>query len=81
MGVVLPEYLANDASGLLEAGVRPNTHVVHGVQDTPVDRLEAVARIGKRPGHDHAHGVVQVGGAHLGVDVYVLDCAYVHGNP
>ena len=27
--------------------------------------LEAVAHVGQRPADDHAHGVVEVGGAHL----------------
>src|SRR5258708_35132273 len=33
-------------------------------------RLEAVARVGERPRHDHAHGVIEVGTLHFVEDGY-----------
>src|SRR5258708_19334134 len=33
-------------------------------------RLEAVARVGERPRHDHAHGVIEVGALHFVEDGY-----------
>ena len=33
-------------------------------------RLQAVARIGQRARHDHAHGVIEVGALHLVEDGY-----------
>src|ERR1700694_5768960 len=38
---------------------------MHRVEDAPMYRLEAVARIRQRPGHDHAHGVIEVAALHL----------------
>src|SRR3712207_8837917 len=35
--------------------------LVHGIKDAPMHRLQAVAHIGQRPAHDHAHGVIQIG--------------------
>ena len=39
--------------------------LVHRMQDAPVHRLQAVAHIGQRPRHDHAHGVIEVRALHL----------------
>ena len=43
---------------------------MHGVENAAMDRLEAVARIGQRARHDHAHGVIEVGAFHLVEDGY-----------
>ena len=43
--------------------------VVHRVDDAAVHRLHAVAHIRERATHDHAHGVIDVAGLHLLVDV------------
>ena len=63
--VILAEHLADDTGGLLVRRAGPEAHVVHGVQDAPLHRLQAIARIGQRARHDHAHGVIEVGPAHL----------------
>ncbi len=39
--------------------------LVHRIEDAPVHRLEAVARIRQRPRHDHAHGVIEIRALHL----------------
>ncbi len=39
--------------------------LVHRVENAPVHRLEAVARIGQRPRHDHAHRVIEIAALHL----------------
>jgi len=41
--------------------------------------LEAVARIGQRARHDHAHGVIEIGFAHLGINVHLLDITIIIG--
>ncbi len=51
---------------------------MHGVEDAPVDGLEAVAHIGQGARNDHAHGVIEVRGAHLIVDIYLLNCSNFH---
>ena len=38
---------------------------LHGVEDAPMHRLQAVAHVGQRARHDHAHGVIEVGALHL----------------
>ncbi len=76
--VVLAEHFADDAGRFLVGGVGADAHVVHGIQDAPVDRLEPVARIRQGAGDDHAHGVIEVRAAHLLVDVDAVDRADVH---
>ncbi len=66
--VVLAQHFTHDPGALLVGAGGPQAHVVHGVEDAPVHRLEAVPGIGQGPGHDDAHRVVQVGGPHLLVD-------------
>ena len=80
MRVILAQHLADDTGGFLIGGVGADAHIVHGIQDAPVDRLEPVARIRQGARHDHAHGVIQVGGAHLLVDIHLLDVADFHRN-
>ena len=46
----------------------PEAHLVHGVEDAALHRLEAVADVGQRASDDDAHGVVEVGLAHLVLD-------------
>jgi len=45
-------------------------HLLHHIKDAAVDRLEAIADIGEGAADDHAHGVIEVGAAHLVFDVY-----------
>src|SRR4029077_14479944 len=40
-------------------------HLAHGVEHTAMDRLEAVACVGKRPADDDRHGIVEIRPAHL----------------
>ena len=39
--------------------------LVHRVEDAPVHRLEAVAHVGQRARHDHAHRVIEIRALHL----------------
>jgi hypothetical protein len=73
VGVVFAQHFANDTGAFAVGGVGADTHVVHGVEDAPVDGFEAVAGIGQGAGDDDAHGVIEVGVAHLLVDVYGVD--------
>ncbi len=78
MRVVLAEHLADDAGGLAVGAVDADAHIVHGVQDATLDRLEAIACIRQGARHDHAHGVVEVGLLHFMVNIYFTDEAKIH---
>jgi hypothetical protein len=68
VGVVFGERVTDDPGALAvrRGGAQP--HLVHRVQDSPMNGLEAVADVGQRARHDHAHRVVDVGGSHLVLD-------------
>ena len=38
--------------------------MVHGVQNTPMHRLQPVAHVRQRASHDYAHGVIEIGVLH-----------------
>ncbi len=63
--MVLAHHVADDAGRLAEGPRRVVAAFLHGVEDAPLHRLQPVARIGQRTRHDHAHGVIEVGAAHL----------------
>ena len=69
MGVVLTDNITDHAGRFLVGLVVVVAHVVHGVQTTPVHRLEAVAHIRQGPADDDRHGVVHVGAFHLVFDI------------
>ena len=51
--------VADDARALHERAVGPQARVVHRPEDAAVHRLQAVAHVGERAAHDHAHRVVE----------------------
>jgi len=63
--VVFTNDVTDDTSRFFVGLVPVVVELVHGIQHTPVHRLESVARIGQGPPDDHAHGVIQVAAAHL----------------
>ena len=65
MGVVAAQHVAHAGGRLLEGLVRGQIILIHGVEDAPVDRLQAVPHVGQRPAHDDAHGVLDVALLHL----------------
>ena len=71
--VVLAHHLADDEGALPVRPVRLQAEVVHRVEDAAVHRLQAVADVGQRPAHDHAHRVVEVARAHLLLELAGLD--------
>ena len=71
----LTQHLADDAGGLAVGPVGPQPHLVHGVQDAAVYRLEAVAGIGQRAADDDRHGVGQVGRSDLVLHLPRYDAA------
>jgi len=70
--MVFPQHLADDSGGFFIGRVGAVAHVQHGVKDAAVDRFQAVAHIRQGARDDDAHGVIQIGGAHLAVDIHML---------
>ena len=83
VGMIAAQHVA-DGGGRLAIGlVGGQIVLVHGVEDAPVDRLEAVPHIGQGAGDDDAHGIVDEGILHLLVQVHdlyllVLESQIVH---
>ena len=75
VGVILTQHFTDDTGALLVGRAWVQAHIVHGVEDAAVHRLEAIARIREGAGHDHAHGVVEIGSAHLLFDQHGPDIA------
>ena len=80
VGVVFAQHLPHHPRRLLGRLVGGETHVVHGVEDAPLNGFQAVAGIGQGAGDDDAHGVAQKGVPHLLVYVYFLDNADFHSS-
>ena len=68
MRVVFTDHLTDDTRRLAVGLVPGIAAFVHRMQDAAVHRLQAVAGIGQRARHDHAHGIIEVGTAHLVFD-------------
>ena len=68
VGVVLAHYVADHAGGLAVGPVPVVARFLHGIENAPVHRLQAVAHVRQGAGHDHAHGVIEVGAPHLVFD-------------
>jgi hypothetical protein len=68
MGMVLTDHIADHARRFAERPVPVVAALAHRVEDAPVHGLEAVAHVGQRSRHDHAHRVIEVGALHLLLD-------------
>ncbi|MDI2022939.1 hypothetical protein PJL18_03483 [Paenarthrobacter nicotinovorans] len=73
VGVELSHDLAHNTGALDVTPVRAQAHVGHHVQNSPLDRLQAVARVRKGARIDHRVGILQEGAFHLGRDVNIDD--------
>ena len=66
--VVFADHVADDARRFAVAAVPLVAVDLHRIKDAAVNRLQAVADIGQRAGHDHAHRVIEVRALHLVLD-------------
>ena len=73
VGVEVAHDVAGDAGALHVAAVRAGADVLHAPQDPAVHGLEAVARIGQGPLHDHRHRVLEERVLHLVLELDRLD--------
>ena len=58
--MIAADDVADDAGALLETGARSETKLPHRVQQTPVHRLQAVARVRQRPADNRRDRVGQI---------------------
>ena len=63
--MIFTHHIAHDAGRFLVGLVRREAVFIHGVENAPVHRLQAIAHIGQSPAHDHAHGVIEIAFLHL----------------
>jgi len=63
--MVLAHHVTNNARRFLVRLVRREAVFIHGVEDAPVHRLQAIAHVRKGAAHDHAHGVIEIAFLHL----------------
>ena len=68
MRVVFAHHVARDAGRFAVRLVGGEARFVHRVENAAMNRLEAVTNIGKCPGDDNAHGVIEEGFAHFLLD-------------
>ena len=68
--MIFTDHVADGARRLAVRLVALEPVLVHRVENPAMHRLQAVARIGQRPRHDHAHGVIEVAALHLVEDGY-----------
>ena len=65
MGVILTQHVTYTGGGLLKGLVGSQTALVHGVENTAVDRLQTITNIGQSTSLDDAHGVLKEGAFHF----------------
>ena len=63
--MIFTDHVTDDAGGFDVFLVRRMSLLVHRIQDAAMHGLQPVARVRQRTGHDHAHGVIEVGALHL----------------
>ncbi len=68
VGVVLAHDVADHPRALHVRAVPDVVGLVHRVQDTAMDRFEAVAYVREGATHDHAHRVIEVAVPHLSLE-------------
>ena len=73
--MVFAHHVADDAGAFLEAGGRVEPQLVHGVDQPPVHRLQPVAHIRQRAGHDGRQRVGEIALGQRVLQVGFLDVA------
>jgi hypothetical protein len=70
MRVVLADHVADHARRFFVRAIPVVAELAHGIEHAPMHGLQPIPNVGKRPAHDDAHGVIQVGFAHLVLEIY-----------
>ena len=69
VGMVFAHHVADDAGALAGGLVGRQAHLLHGVQNAAMHRLESVADVGQRAPDDHRHRIVEIRLLHLLFDI------------
>jgi len=79
--MVFAHHVADDAGALARGAIGLKAHLLHGVENAAMNRLESVADIGKSATDDDRHGIVEIRFAHLvfNVDGLNVQCAGTAG--
>ena len=77
VGMIFLQTLADHAGALHVLAVVQHAHVMHGVKNAPMHRLQSVADVGQRAADDDRHGIVEIRSPHL---VFNVDGLYVRGR-
>ena len=67
--MVFAHHVADDAGAFAGGFVGRQAHLLHGVQNAPVNRLQSVADVGQRAPDDHRHRIVEIRLLHLLFDI------------
>ena len=73
VGMIFAENFAHHAGALSIRTIAGQSQLVHGIENSPMHRLEAVAGIGEGPTHDHTHRILQIGARHLVTEIRLDD--------
>ena len=73
-------HVAHHTGALHIVAIGAETLIKHRPQNSPMNRLEAIARVGKRPADDDRHGVVEEGAFHLLLDLDLRVDFFVVGS-
>ena len=77
MRVKTADHVAHHTRAFLEGGVRRQFQKAHGVEQAPVNRLQAVARIGQRPLGDGGQGVGEITRGERVIEALIKDTAAI----
>ncbi len=69
VGMVLAHHIADDSGALARGPVGIQAHLLHGVQNAAVYRLQSVTHIGQSAADDHRHRIVEIRLLHLLFDI------------
>ncbi len=72
--MVFAQDLADDLGALDVLAIVQQAHVMHGVENAPMDRLQSVADVGQGAANDDRHRIVEIRAPHL---LFNVDGLYV----
>ncbi len=78
--VILADHVAHGARRLVVGTVGGEVELAHRIEDAPVHRFQAVANVGQRAAHDHAHRVIEIAAFHFIEDRDGLDIGRTAGG-
>ena len=77
MGVILTQHLTYNTRTLLVGAIACVANAQHTEEYAAVNRLETIAHIRERTGHNHRHTVVDVRGLHLLLDIDLQNSVHI----